>query len=442
MELSGFRVVGFDCAEEEHSAVLLNEEGEFDSRMTIVNRRDTVEAGLAKLVLAIPSDTDLIVVVEGERSHGRLVVDVAGTLGVRVWKVNPVALNRFREVEGQPRKDDEWDAYLAARMVYLRTKGCREIVEYTNEERALSRLGRSHDRLTEDKTQQTLRLRALLLELAPEVLHRSWSGPKVGSKAMEYLLERWPGFVGMEKAQLGSIEKILHRCRYGSRTKEVARLLRDMARRISIDGEERAAITLEMRFLIQQIQVCNAGLVEVRAEISPRVHNHPIGKKLLEMPGIGEIIAGVLLSELLPISRTTTEPKSATYSGVTPLNRKTGKMSDNPRLARGVNKRILNALYQSSVVAVGCSAVDKAYFTKKSRDYAGHPKPHVAAFIALSRQRHKVIFKLMTTVFRYDKEKLIARHLERLEEGHNAARHQPAAGRVRESVARPPELWN
>ncbi len=53
-----------------------------------------------------------------------------------------------------------------------------------------------------------------------------------------------------------------------------------------------------------------------------------------------------------------------------------------------------------------------------------------------------VIFKIMTTDVRYDKEKLIARHLERLEEGHNAARHQPAAGRVRESVARPPELWN
>jgi len=160
------------------------------------------------------------------------------------------------------------------------------------------------------------------------------------------------------------------------------------------------------------------------------------------MPGIGEIMAGVLLSELLPVSRTTTEPKSATYSGVTPLNRKTGKMSDNPRLARGVNKRILNALYQSSVVAIGCSAVDKAYFTKKSRDYTGHPKPHVAAFIALSRQRHKVIFKLMTTDVSYDKEKLIARHLERLEEANTAAQHEPIAVRVRESVARSPELWN
>ena len=59
--------------------------------------------------------------------------------------------------------------------------------------------------------------------------------------------------------------------------------------------------------------------------------------------------------------------------------------------------------------------MDRAYYQKKLRDYAGHPKPHVAAFIALSRQRHKLIYKLMTTEARYDKEILVASHLERIE---------------------------
>jgi hypothetical protein len=58
---------------------------------------------------------------------------------------------------------------------------------------------------------------------------------------------------------------------------------------------------------------------------------------------------------------------------------------------------------------------------EKLRGYAGHPKPHVAALIALSRQRHKLIYKLMTTDARYDKEVLFARHLERMEQAHAAA---------------------
>ena len=212
-----------------------------------------------------------------------------------------------------------------------------------------------------------------------------------------------------------SLEKILHQCRYGQRARDVAQLVREMARRISTDSEERAAITLELDSALGQIAACDTSLDRLNTEIERRVARHPVGPKLLEMHGIGPIIAGVLLSELLPVARTATEAKSATYAGVTPLGRKSGKSLNTAYLTQGVNKRILHALYTSSVVAIKHSAIDRAYYTKKVQDYAGHPKPHVAAFIALSRQRHKVIFKLLTTEARYDKETLIARHLERLE---------------------------
>ncbi len=416
-----FRVVGFDCAEEEHVAVLLDEDGEFERRVKTVNRRDRIEECLAGLILAVGEAGKLVIVVESKRAHGRLVAEEAARLGCGVMQVNTVALNHFRDVEGQPRKDDEWDAFLAARMAYLRLRGCRELVEVTDQERALSRLTRCHERLTGDRTQQTLRLRAVLLELAPEILHRSWKGPKPGSRALVYLLGRWPGFEGLERAQLRSIEKILHRCRYGEKAAPVAKLVRDMARRISVEGEERAAITLELDALVDQIAACDASLEKVFDEITRQVETHPVAVKLMEMHGIGPVIAGVLVSELLPVARTATEAESATYAGVTPLGRKSGKSLDTSHLTQGVNKHILNALYISSVVAIKNSAIDRAYYNKKLRDYAGHPKPHVAAFIALSRQRHKVVYKLMTTEARYDMEILIARHLDRIEEARKAA---------------------
>jgi transposase len=421
MEAKGLRVVGFDCAEEEHAAVLLDGGGEFERQIRVTNVRHEIQDCLAKLILATGSSADLVVVVESRRSHGRLVADEATRLGCRVMQVNTVALNHYRDVEGQPRKDDDWDAYLAARMAYLRLRGCREVVEISEEERGLSRLTRSHSRLSEDRNQQLARLRALLLELAPEVLNRSWEGPKPGSRAMRYLLERWPGLEGLERAQLRSIENILHRCRYGDRAEPVAKLVRDMARRISVDGEERLAITLEADALVRQIAICDELVDRVFREIDQRVQRHPVGIKLLEMHGVGPVIAGVLVSELLPVARTVTEAASATYAGVTPLGRKTGKGNGTAHLSQGVNKRVLHALYISSVAASKHSAIDKAYYQKKLRDYAGHTKPHVAAYIALSRQRHKVIFKLMTTDARYDKEKLIASHLERIEAERAAA---------------------
>jgi transposase len=415
------RVVGFDCAEEVHVGVLLDSEGEQEQRLTVDNRRDRIQECLAKLMLRVGSDASLVVVVESKRAHGRLVVTEAVRLGCQVVQVNTVALNHFRELEGQPRKDDEWDAFLAARMSYLRLRGCRELVDVTEEERALSRLTRAHDRLTKDRARQVQRLRAVLLELAPEIVHSAWEGPKPDSKAMTYILRRWPGFEGMERAQLRSLEQILRQCRYGARARGVAVLLRDMARRISEEPEERKAIALDLDSLLQQIAACDASLKRLYDEIKRLVENHPVGPKLMEMHGIGPIIAGVLLSELLPVARVATEARSATYAGVTPLGRKSGKSLDAAQLTQGVNKRVLHAIYTSSVAAIKHSAIDRAYYAKKLRDYAGHPKPHVAAFIALSRQRHKVIFKLMTTDARYNKETLIARHLERLEEGRQAA---------------------
>lgn len=415
------RVVGFDCAEDEHIAVLLDSNGEFSRRSSVVNRRDEVEELLAELILCIGPEGHLVVVVESKRSHGRIVADVAADLGCDVKQVNTVALNHFRDLEGQPRKDDDWDAYLAARMAYMKMRGAREVIETTEDERALSRLSRTHSRLVEDRTQHVARLRAVLLELAPEILHRSWKGPKPNSKAMLYLLERWPGFEGLERAQLRSIEGILRRCRYGSRAAETAKMIKKVAHGISIIGEERSALTLEVDLLVQQIRFCNESLAEVDAKIARRVERNLVGKKLLEMQGNGPVVTGMLVSELLPVARTSTEAQCATYSGVTPLARRSGKSLNNDKLIQGSNKRVLKALYTSAVAAVQSSAIDRAYYQKKLRDYAGHPKPHVAAFIALARQRHKLIYKLMTTDARYDKEILVASHLDRLEQVRVAA---------------------
>jgi transposase len=416
------RIVGFDCGEDEHAAVLLDASGEFDKRFSIVNERAQIQEGLSELLLGAGPDTQLVVVVESKRSHGRIVADVATELGCELWQINTVALNHYRDLEGQPRKNDEWDAYLGARMVYLRMGGCREVIETTEEERSLSRLTRIHSRVTEDRKRHVARLRAVLLELLPQMLHVKWSGPRPDSKAMLYLLERWPGFEGIERAQLRSIEKILSRCRYKVEERvPMAKLIRQAAREISMDAGERSSLTMELDLLVRQIRLCDESIAQVYAEITGRVERHPVGQKLLEMDGIGPVIAGVLVSELFPVARVAPEPKSATYSGVTPLARKSGKSLDKNRLAQGVNKRILHALYTSSVVAIKNSAVDRAYYQKKLRDYVGHPKPHVAAFIALSRQRHKVIYKLMTTDARYDKEILVASHLERIERDRTAA---------------------
>jgi hypothetical protein len=73
------RVVGFDCAEEEHVAVLLGLEGEQERQLTVQNRGDRIQECLAKVILAAGAEAMAVVVVE---SKGLVGCDVyAGVLG-------------------------------------------------------------------------------------------------------------------------------------------------------------------------------------------------------------------------------------------------------------------------------------------------------------------------------------------------------------------------
>jgi transposase len=413
MERKAVRVVGFDCAEERHVAVLLNGEGEEELVVEVENGRGAIEEALSRLVLRLPRGTGLRVVVESQRSHGRLVADCARGLGLELVEVNPTVLERFRKVEGLSNKDDTIDAFLLARITFFGHGGVREAVEYTPQERALQRWMNLWDELKKERTRALFRLRALVLELVPELLRGESELPELDSKSMLGILTRWPGLEGLERAQRRSIVAILreHRCRKD--LDAVAEALREMAKAITMPEVEREVVTVLMQHEVARILEYDGELKKLGAIIEEAVRREPAGEWLLEMPGVGVTTAAVLLAWYRPVAVGMTEAQAAMYSGLTPVSRRSGKSKGRDRLGRRVNKKVLRVLYLSAVASLKASAIDRAYYEKKRRDYAGHPREHTAATIALARQRVKVMYKILVEGERYNKEKLIARYLER-----------------------------
>ena len=420
--------LGVDCGEQRHRCVLLDEHKRRQGAQWVDNRADEIREGLMGQLRKLPEGYRLEVVTEGLRSIGGMVFQAATELGIRVWQVNPKALDHYRDLEGQPRKDDDRDADLLARMKIHGVEGCRLALDARSEERALCRLTRLHTQLVEQRKQTMSRVRSRLLELSPEVVGLSWSGPGYRSAGMVAVLERWPGFEGLQRARVSTVERELRSAmRKGERCREMARVLVEMAARISLEESERAVITMELAMLVQQLRLVKASLAKVDKEIRQAVEVHEIGQRLLEMPGIGYFTAGVLIGELLPLARNETEGKVATYAGLTPLSRRSGKKGGPSKLARGINKHAVRALYLSAVSAKNRSALDRAYYQKQLERHQGHPKPHVKSFLSLARQRFKVMYKLLTTEVRYDKEVLIESHLKRQAEEKARKVRRPAA---------------
>lgn len=404
------RWIGVDGGEQRHVVVVLDEEGGEEKRLQVQNSRRDLERCFLGLRGRYGSET-LRVVCEGRRSFSYLVVQLALRCGLEVWQVSTTALEAYRKSEGQPRKSDSRDGYLLGRMGYLGLESCRELVAAKDEEQQLARLSRLRDRLVREGTRLGQQLRCRLLELCPELLSEESKGPGVLSQRMFAVLRRWPGLEGLERAHVKTIVGVLKYVSQEQKQQE-AGFLREVAAGICMPAKEREVVTLELSYTLDLLDRVHAQQREVDEQLKRLVLAHPLGEKLLEAPGIGVYTAAVELGFVLPLARNSTEAQVATYAGATPLSRSSGK-SQRSRLSRGSNKQVLHARFQSALAATKVSSLDRAYYEKKRRDYQGHPAAHVKAVLALVRQRSKMIYKLLTTDERYDREVLIRSHLER-----------------------------
>lgn len=410
------RWLGCDCGEEHHALVLLGGSGEVAASWEPVRNDPEELEGLLRQIDEQVGEARLRLVLEMSQGCARALYRAALALGLEVWGASPKALASFRESEGQPRKDDGWDGYLLARMGFVGSGRCRPMAEAWPEERRLCRLTRLQRQLSERHAQAMNRLRSRLLELHPELVRRASETPRWQSQRLLAVLARFPALSGLEHAESSELDARLRTVGARQRRRE-AQALRRVAGEIQVGPEEQEVLALELEILVEEIERLRRARREVDRRLKGYVELHPLGGKLLEMPGVGPLVAGVLLGEILPLTRHLSEGAVATYAGLTPLGRRSGKSRGRDQLARGTNKHVLRALYQSAMAAVRVSALDRAYYRKKRAEYAGHPAVHAAATLALGRQRIKLMYKLLTTEERYDKEILIRSHLRRQQRG-------------------------
>lgn len=411
--VGGIRHLGVDCSETEHRMVLLSREGEWEARQIVGNDHGAIEQGFRRLLARTLGET-VRVVLEGLYGFSAPVAEVARDLGLELWQASSKALEHYRDLEGQPRKDDDRDGFLLARMSYGKMQGCQLAIAPESEDQRLRRISRLHTRLTRTRGDIARRLRSRLVELSPEIVQQSWPGPSWSSRAFLAIMRRWPGFEGLQKARVSTIERVLVANATDREQQSVqAQALKAVAMRLPESSLEREAVTLEITCLVKQLDTLDQSLKAVDQRMEAWAETHPIGAKLQEMPGVGPFTAAVLVGEVLPLARSLSEAKVATYAGLTPLSR-FSREKGKSILARGVNKHALHACYMSAVATRRVSALDREYYRRQQLRHQGHPVPHVVANIALARQRMKVMYKLMTTDARYDKEILIASHLRRI----------------------------
>ena len=253
--------------------------------------------------------------VEGANGVGRPLAQRLLEAGERVVDVPAKLAARVRLFDtGHNRKTDAHDAHSIA-MVAVRTTGLRELTLDPDLE-ALRMLVERREALSRRRVQTVDRLQALLAELRPGQAKKDIT-------------------TGQAKRMLASV-----------RPRDVAGKTR---RRIAVEElAELVAVEAKMK----------KATAELKAIVIAR------GSHLMDLPGVGPVVAARILADVGDIARFADRSRFASWTGTAPLDASSGERTRH-RLSRTGDRRVNHMIHIAAISQLRLDTEGRAYYRRK-----------------------------------------------------------------------------
>jgi transposase len=314
----------------------------------VVDKHETVLAtgrfgtdkdGYAAMRKTVAPWSQRVWAVEGSNGAGRPLAQRLLADGEHVVDVPAKLSARARLFDtGHNRKTDAHDAHAVA-AVAVRTAGLR-VLSYDAELEALRMLTDRREELTRARVQTVNRLHRFLAELLPGQAKRDLT-------------------TGQAKALLASV-----------RPRDIAGKTR---RRIAAE-ELRELIAIEVKI--------KKATAELKAMVLAR------DSRLMDLPGVGPVVAARVLADVGDISRFADRNRFASWTGTAPLDASSGEQIRH-RLSRAGNRRMNHMIHIAAVSQIRLDTPGRAYYRHKLA--AG--KTPLEALRCLKRRISDAIYK-------------------------------------------------
>ena len=175
---------------------------------------------------------------------------------------------------------------------------------------------------------------------------------------------------------------------------EITRTRRHLAKQLQANRMRlRAAQTSAVRVSLQR--VVDALAAEVQ-DLERQIHQEvrAVAPELLQLPGVGAVIAGVLLAEAGDVRRFRTRHHFASYCGAAPVPWESGA-SKHVRVNRGGNRRLNWALHIIARTRLRIDAASQALVARKEQEGKTHREAIRILKTYLARQLYDVLMELL-----------------------------------------------
>lgn len=379
--------VGIDVAKEKHDCCILGPDGEvLKDSFTFANNRKGFNELLAAILNALQDDPP-DQVCAGLESTGHYCTNLVAFLrgnGFEPVVLNPLSVNLFRKSQTlRKTKTDKADARFIAAMLLTSDSNPRTSVSYHIEE--LKVLTRSRSRLVSYRSKLKISLTRLLDVIFPELTDLVWS---TNQKSVHGLLLELPNSHAIAHCRIDRLTNILSSGSHGKYGREKALKIRQTA--TDSIGSNSPALAFELQQtirLVRNIQT-ELDLLEKRIKELVKAAQTP----LLTIPGIGEILASIILAEIGTIERFRTPAQLLAFAGMEPSTFQSGNFNANhtPMVKRGSTYLRWAVLQAARLVAMRDRTFHD-YLLKKRRE----GKHYNVALSHTGKKLVRVIFHML-----------------------------------------------
>jgi len=322
---------------------------------------------------------------------------------IRIFPLNPISSNRFREcLYPSLTKDDVKDASLLLTILQKHREHLRVLNEQPESNRLLEGLVQARRKSVNQRTALVQQLTSNLKEYYPQALGMVGDLNECMSRRF---LKKWPSWDELSRVRAQTLRKFYYANQSRSEARIEARLnLHRDSDSLSDDETTVELGRMQTLMIVQQLDTLDKIIREYDQKIDPLYREHEKHRIIDSLPGAGKKMGPRLICAMqdnLPACSNASELSS--YSGVAPLRQKSGNSSR-------ISKRFRRPkfLHQTFIEWAQCSIK----YSKWAKVFYHHRKhtlghDHWAIVRALAFKWIRILYKCWESNLPYDEEKYL-----------------------------------
>ena len=381
-------LVGIDVAKDKHDCFIMNSEGEVLAKsFTILNNKEGFDF-LYKKIQSVSSSDKIKVGLEATGHYSYNIIGFLLNKDLATFILNPLHTNLYRKsLSLRKTKTDKIDSKTIA-MMLLSDVSLKSYSDISYHDEDLKSLTRYRFSKVEERAKLKTSLSRLAQILFPELEKLV---PTLHMTSIYQLLEEFPSASAIASVHLARLTNLLSKASKGHYDRETAIKIRDAA--INSIGSNMPAKSLELKHTIKLIRALTIDIGEIEAEISKMMDK--IASPITTIPGIGNNMGAMIISEIGDFSRFSSPDKILAYAGYSPSTYQSGKL-DNcyAHMEKRGSHYLRYALFQATQRVCHLDSTFSAYLAKKRAEGKHY-------YVAISH----AVKKLVRVIFHLEKTK-------------------------------------